>query len=80
MLDMWALAVRFRSPSNCRLCICSRSGDIVDSYARLCPHAQDLEWTVSMSSSEDEQEELPTGKQRGLLRGGIDAFVVALHR
>jgi hypothetical protein len=42
--------------------------------------AQDLEWTVSMSSSEEDLEDNVFTQQRSLFKSGLDAFMVALHR
>ena len=42
--------------------------------------AQDLEWTVSMSSSEEDLDDNVFTQQRSLFKSGLDAFMVALHR
>ena len=41
---------------------------------------QDLEWTVSMSSSEEDLDDNVFTQQRSLFKSGLDAFMVALHR
>lgn len=42
---------------------------------------QDLDWTISMSSTEEELEDPNIfGKRKGLFGSGVDAFLVALHR
>ena len=46
----------------------------------VCRLSQDLEWTVSMSSSEEDLDDNVFTQQRSLFKSGLDAFMVALHR
>ena len=57
----------------------ARPANSLHAHHRL-PAAQDLEWTVSMSSSEEDLDDNVFTQQRSLFKSGLDAFMVALHR